>query len=45
MGDTKVIPVLETSAVFLFVCNRRYTIQYHGGLRSRELGQACVPNS
>ena len=23
-----------------FVCNRGYTIQYHGGLRSRELGQA-----
>jgi hypothetical protein len=25
---------------FLFVCNRRDTIQYYGGLRSRELGQA-----
>ena len=24
----------------LFVCNRGDTIQYHGGLRSRELGQA-----
>jgi hypothetical protein len=24
----------------LFVCNRRDTIQYHGGLRSRKLGQA-----
>ena len=28
---------VETS---LFVCNRGDTIQYHGGLRSRELGQA-----
>ena len=27
---------VETS---LFVCNRGDTIQYHGGLRSRELGQ------
>ena len=26
--------------VFCFVCNREDTIQYHGGLRSRELGQA-----
>ena len=26
--------------VCLFVCNRGDTIQYHGGLRSRELGQA-----
>ena len=25
----------------MFVCNRGYTIQYHGGFRSRELGQAC----
>ena len=26
--------------VCLFVCNRGDTIHYHGGLRSRELGQA-----
>ena len=25
---------------YLFVCNRGDTVQYHGGLRSRELGQA-----
>ena len=25
---------------FMFVCNRGDTIQYHGGLQSRELGQA-----
>ena len=25
---------------FMFVCNREDTIQYQGGLRSRELGQA-----
>ena len=25
---------------FLFVCNRGVTVQYHGCLRSRELGQA-----
>ena len=24
----------------MFVCNRGDTIQYHGGLQSRELGQA-----
>ena len=28
------------SGVCLFVCNRGDTVQYHGGLRSRELGQA-----
>ena len=27
---------------YLFVCNRGDTIQYHGGLRSRELGQASM---
>ena len=26
--------------VILFVCNRGDTVQHHGGLRSRELGQA-----
>ena len=29
-----------TSELCLYVCNRGDTIQYHGGLRSRELGQA-----
>ena len=28
--------------ILLFVCNRGDTIQYHGGLRSRELGQAPI---
>ena len=28
---------------WLFVCNRGDTIEYHGGLRSRELGQAPMP--
>jgi hypothetical protein len=28
------------SPLILFVCNRRDTIQYQGGLRSRKLGQA-----
>ena len=27
---------------FVFVCNRQDIIQYHGGLRSRELGQATM---
>ena len=26
--------------IFCFICNSGDTIQYHGGLRSRELGQA-----
>ena len=28
--------------VCLFVCNRGDTVQYHGSLRSRELGQASI---
>ena len=35
--------------LFLFVCNREDNVEYHGGLQSRELGQAPyatgVPNS
>ena len=27
---------------FLFVCNRGHTIQYHGGLQTRKLGQAPI---
>ena len=30
----------DTILYFIFLCNIRDTIQYHGGLRSRELGQA-----
>ena len=30
----------QNKLVCLFVCNRGDTIQYHGGLRSRELGHA-----
>ena len=36
MGFTSVISAQNR----LFVCNRGDTIQYHGSLRSRELGQA-----
>ena len=31
---------LKNGKKCLFVCKRGDTIQYHGGLRSRELGQA-----
>ena len=41
--------ILWATLVIMFVCNRGDTIQYHGGLQSRELGQATyatgVPNS
>ena len=39
-GEAVHIGHFNGKCVCLYVCNRGDTLQYHGGLRSRELGQA-----
>ena len=39
-GGDRAYNDLEFTFICLFVCNRGDTVQYHSGLRSRELGQA-----
>ena len=38
----RIFPFYCLPTRYLFVCNRGDTVQYHGGLRSRELGNDVV---
>ena len=42
VSDAALKEVISDSNNRLFVCNRGDTVEYHGGLRSRELGQASM---